>query len=209
MGALRLLATASLLAWSNTARAQSVERWSAYISEASERFAIPEPWIRHVMAAESAGRTSLHGRPTLSPKGAMGLMQIMPVTWSEIRMRLGLGQDPYDPRDNILAGAAYLRAMYDRFGYPGLFAAYNAGPGRYAKHLAGAPLPLETITYLREVAGSAAPSSRQTGRIAPPIVKPASVLFAATATLFAIAPSSAAHRAQDGRSNSRLFFVPR
>ena len=44
----------------------------------------------------------------LSPKGAMGVMQIMPDTWSELRSRYGLGADPYDPRDNIVAGAAYL-----------------------------------------------------------------------------------------------------
>jgi hypothetical protein len=44
--------------------------------------------------------------------------------------------DPHAPRDNILAGTLYLRLMYDRFGYPGLFGAYNAGPGRYASYLA-------------------------------------------------------------------------
>ncbi|GLS35130.1 hypothetical protein GCM10010869_07180 [Mesorhizobium tianshanense] len=43
---------------------------------------------------------------------------------------LTVGPDPHDPRDNILAGAAYLRAMQDRYGFPGLFAAYNAGPER-------------------------------------------------------------------------------
>ena len=64
----------------------------------------------------------------LSPKGAMGLMQIMPKTWQELRARYGLGADPYEPRDNILAGAAYLRELHDRFGSPGFLAAYNAGP---------------------------------------------------------------------------------
>src|SRR3546814_1412867 len=67
----------------------------------------------------------------------MGLMQLMPATWAEMRMRLGLGSNPDDARDNILAGTFYLRLMYDRFGYPGMFAAYNAGPGRYAEHLFG------------------------------------------------------------------------
>ena len=70
--------------------------------------------------------------------------------------RLGLGADPDNPRDNILAGTFYLRLMYDRFGYPGLFAAYNAGPGRYAAHLAtGGALPGETVAYLRTVGGAA------------------------------------------------------
>jgi soluble lytic murein transglycosylase-like protein len=44
-----------------------------------------------------------------SERGAMGLMQIMPKTWTELRARHGLGADPYDPHDNILAGTAYIR----------------------------------------------------------------------------------------------------
>src|SRR3546814_2650793 len=84
---------------------------------------IPQGWIAAVMQAESAGLTHLHGHPITSRAGAMGLMQLMPGTWAAMRRQHGLGGDPYDPRDNILAGAAYLRAMYDRFGYPGLFVA--------------------------------------------------------------------------------------
>src|SRR3546814_19542242 len=86
------------------------------------------------MQAESGGRTRLNGRPIRSPAGAIGVMQLMPGTWAEMRVRLGLGADPDDPRDNILAGAFYLRLMYDRFGYPGLLAAYNAGPARSAEN---------------------------------------------------------------------------
>ena len=83
----------------------------------------------------------------------MGLMQVMPGTWAELRAAHGLGSDPFDPRDNILAGTAYLRAMYDRFGSPGFLAAYNAGPGRYAEHLAtGRPLPRETRDYVATLA---------------------------------------------------------
>lgn len=131
----------------------AIQRWRPLIQHASERFAIPEAWIVRVMRAESGGRTNLGGRPIASPVGAMGLMQLMPGTWADMRDAHGLGPDPYDPRDNILAGAAYLRAMYDRFGYPGMFAAYNAGPGRYARHLrSGGLLPPETIAYLARVA---------------------------------------------------------
>src|SRR3546814_7828896 len=83
----------------------------------------------------------------------MGLMQLMPGTWAAMRRQHGLGGDPYDPCDNILAGAAYLRAMYDRFGYPGLFAAYNAGPARYERHLrTGQALPAETRDYIAQLA---------------------------------------------------------
>jgi hypothetical protein len=78
----------------------------------------------------------------------MGLMQIMPDTWAELRVRHRLERNPYDPRDNILAGAAYLREMYNRYGSPGFLAAYNAGPGRYEEYLAGRPLPAETRAYV-------------------------------------------------------------
>ncbi|MBV7255891.1 lytic transglycosylase domain-containing protein [Pacificimonas sp. WHA3] len=119
-----------------------------FIAEAAARFRIPERWIRVVMQAESVGN-----RRAVSRAGAMGLMQIMPATWAELRARHGLGDDPFDSRDNIMAGAAYIRAMYDRFGAPGFLAAYNAGPERYAQHLAtGRPLPRETRAYLRSLA---------------------------------------------------------
>ncbi|MCR4265848.1 lytic transglycosylase domain-containing protein [Nitratireductor sp. ZSWI3] len=129
---------------------QRLARWQDHVSEASRRFAIPESWIYAVMDAESNGRTMLDGRPTTSHAGAMGLMQVMPETWRDMRREHDLGADPHDPRDNILAGTGYLRAMYDRFGFPGLFAAYNAGPGRYEEHLRdGRPLPKETVFYLK------------------------------------------------------------
>ncbi|ALR19266.1 lytic transglycosylase domain-containing protein [Sphingobium baderi] len=138
----------------------AVERWRSFIAEASRRFGVPQAWIAAVMQAESRGRTHLHGRPITSSAGAMGLMQIMPGTWESLRRRHGLGPDPHDPRDNILAGTAYLGAMYDRFGYPGLFAAYNAGPGRYAEHLrTGRPLPGETRAYISQLAREPATST--------------------------------------------------
>lgn len=140
----------------SAAHADPVDRWRAYITEASARFGVPAPWIERVIRAESGGRTMLAGRPITSPAGAMGPMQLMPATWSRMRARLSLGHDPYDPRDNILAGTFYLRMMRDRFGYPGLFAAYNAGPARYTRYLAGgAPLPAETRLYLAKVGGAA------------------------------------------------------
>jgi soluble lytic murein transglycosylase-like protein len=131
----------------------ALDRWQGFIAEASRRFRVPEAWIRAVMQAESGGRSTLDGRPINSRAGAMGLMQVMPDTYEEMRHAHGLGSDPYDPRDNILAGAAYLRAMYDRYGYPGLFAAYNAGPERYDEYLRdGRPLPPETRSYLATIA---------------------------------------------------------
>jgi soluble lytic murein transglycosylase-like protein len=119
-----------------------------HVADAAHRFSIPEVWIYAVMRAESAGNPR-----AVSPKGAAGLMQIMPDTWAYLRARYGLGEDIYLSRDNIMAGAAYLRELYDRYGAPGFLAAYNAGPGRYENHLAtGRPLPLETIAYVNRLA---------------------------------------------------------
>jgi soluble lytic murein transglycosylase-like protein len=134
------------------AQAQSFERSAAptiadIVREASRRFGIPERWITAVMGVESA----FDVRAT-SPVGAVGLMQVMPETYAGLRVRYGLGVDPYQPRDNILAGAAYLREMYDRYGVSGFLAAYNAGPGRYEAHLnGGRALPLETRNYVAKI----------------------------------------------------------
>lgn len=154
MGALRVSLAALALALSAPAAAEPLHRFEAHIAEASLRFGIPAAWIERVIRAESGGRTVLAGRPITSHAGAMGLMQLMPGTWRDLRAELALGTDPHQPRDNILAGTAYLRKMYDRFGYPGLFAAYNAGPSRYAEALKGRrSLPAETRAYLVAVGG--------------------------------------------------------
>ena len=76
----------------------------------------------------------------------------MPGTWVELSARYGLGLDPFDARDNILAGTAYLKEMHDRFGSAGFLAAYHAGPWRYEQHLVtGKPLPSETTAYVAAV----------------------------------------------------------
>ncbi len=156
MAALRIALAAFVLVTATPAKAQSVERWRPYVAEASARYGVPVEWIERVMRAESGGRTMLNGRPIVSRAGAMGLMQLMPGTWAEMRARLALGSDPHAPRDNIMAGTYYLRLMYDRFGYPGLFGAYNAGPARYAAYLERrAELPRETRAYMASVADRA------------------------------------------------------
>ena len=127
---------------------RSADRFTDFIAEASRRFDVPAHWIRAVMQAESATNVR-----ALSPKGAMGLMQIMPATYATLRARYALGANPYDPRDNILAGAACLRELLDRYGAPGFLAAYNAGPRRYEEHLrSGRPLPVETQQYVATLA---------------------------------------------------------
>jgi soluble lytic murein transglycosylase-like protein len=134
------------------AMSDPIDQWAPMLDEASRKFGIPVAWIRAVMRVESDGQTMLNGAPITSPAGAMGLMQVMPDTYAEMQICYGLGADPYDPRDNILAGTAYLREMYQRYGYPDLFAAYNAGPARFDEFLYnGASLPPETTAYLEKL----------------------------------------------------------
>lgn len=125
---------------------QLLNRWDALMTEASQRFQVPKPWIRAVMRQESGGRTMLgHDRPIVSHAGAIGLMQVMPGTYDEMAEQHKLGADPFDARNNILAGTAYLRWLHKRYGYPRMFAAYNAGPGRVER---GGRLPAETRAYV-------------------------------------------------------------
>lgn len=128
---------------------------ASHVSEASQRFGLPETWIYAVMRTESAGRIG-----AISSAGAVGLMQLMPGTWSRQSARFGLGADPFDPRDNIMAGTSYLREMYDSYGASGFLAAYNAGPGRYEDWRdRGRPLPAETRSYVAKIAPILQPGS--------------------------------------------------
>ncbi|MBU2653120.1 lytic transglycosylase domain-containing protein [Acidomonas methanolica] len=149
-------------------RPVAVDPYAAHITEASQRFGIPEHWIRAVVRAESAGDVR-----SVSSAGAIGLMQVMPDTWAGLRVRYRLGRDPWQPRDNILAGTAYMRELWDRYGnVVAMLAAYNAGPGRYDEHRStGRPLPAETRAYVAALApilGGAAASDAPAQRAAPP-----------------------------------------
>jgi hypothetical protein len=142
--------------------------YATFIAEGAQRFGIPEHWIAAVLRAESAGDVR-----AISSAGAMGLMQVMPDTWAGLRDRYRLGRDPYDPHDNILAGAAYLREMWDRYGnVAAMLAAYNAGPDRYDEYLAsGRTLPAQTRAYVAElvpVLGGAAASDTMVSAPPPP-----------------------------------------
>ena len=122
--------------------------WGPYVREASARFGVPGRWVRAVMHQESGGE-----QQATSSAGAMGLMQVMPATYEGLRERYQLGDDPYDPHNNILAGTAYIRETYDRFGAPGFLAAYNAGPDRVDSYLSRrTALPQETVNYVAAIA---------------------------------------------------------
>lgn len=130
------------------ARPPSGDAIAGFTIEAARRFDIPAAWIDALIRVESASDPR-----AVSAAGALGLMQVMPTTWAGERERYGLGRDPFDPHDNIIAGTAFLRAMRDRYGVGGMLAAYNAGPGRYEDYrLRGRPLPPETVAYVAQLA---------------------------------------------------------
>lgn len=172
--------------------------YAMHITEASRRFGVPEAWIRAVIRVESSGQVK-----AVSPKGAIGLMQIMPNTWAGLRLRYRLGRNPRDPHDNILAGAAYLREMHDRYGAAGFLAAYNAGPGRYQDYVStGRLLPAETLAYVAALAPRIGGDPVDRG-----------VVIAAGATAWICAPlfavvadsTSSAYRPQSNWSIARTF----
>ena len=181
----------------------AADPYAAHIAEASQRFGIPERWIRAVLRAESAGDVR-----AISSAGAMGLMQIMPDTWAALRVRYQLGRNPYDPRDSIMAGAAYLREMWDRYGnVVAMLAAYNAGPGRYDEHRStGHPLPAETRVYVAALApilGGAAASEAPLSAPPPPDWR--------DAPLFIVRPSdkrATAAQPSDAQSGDARATVP-
>lgn len=140
------------LATPMTAQASCVRDLAArdlagHVQAAAVRFGLPEAWIGAVLRAESGGDPC-----AVSAKGALGLMQVMPATYADLRARYHLGEDPFQPADNVTAGAGYLRELYDRFGLIGALAAYNVGPSRWTDYLTqGRPLPDETVTYVRRL----------------------------------------------------------
>jgi soluble lytic murein transglycosylase-like protein len=108
---------------------------------AAKKYGLPGSLLRSVMKAESGFRPN-----AVSPKGAIGLMQLTPSTAQT------LGANPQDPAQNVDAGARYLRALLEKYGgaLRHALAAYNAGPGAVAK-FGGVPPFTETLDYIRRV----------------------------------------------------------
>nr|WP_210347555.1 lytic transglycosylase domain-containing protein [Agrobacterium sp. OT33] len=198
-------APATVSVWAQTlpaTRTATADPYATHIAEASQRFGIPQTWIVAVKRAESHDDVR-----AVSPAGALGLMQIMPGTWDELRARYRLGSDPFDPRDNIIAGTAYLREMLDRYGtVPAMLAAYNAGPARYDEHLAtGRSLPAETRAYVALLApalGSAAPADRPRTALQPQADWREAPLFVARGDNRRLADDRAADHPSSGRQPS-------
>ena len=120
------------------------EAYDALIREASATYDVDEDLIRAVMRAESAFNPLV-----VSSAGAQGLMQIMPALSAELGVT-----DPFDPRQNIMAGARYLRQLLDahRGNIRLTLASYNAGPGNVARYK-GVPPFRETREYVKKITG--------------------------------------------------------
>jgi soluble lytic murein transglycosylase-like protein len=119
---------------------------------AAVKYGLPPALLRSVMAQESAGKTN-----AVSPKGAIGLMQLMPGTAKD------LGVDPHDPAQNVDAGARYLRDLLIKFDFQlwHALAAYNAGPGAVQKYK-DIPPYRETVNYVNRIDKA---YKRQTGQL--------------------------------------------
>jgi soluble lytic murein transglycosylase-like protein len=174
MAALKVVGLALALVATSVAGAADHASYDTAVAAAAQRFNLSQDWIRAVIEAESGGDAS-----AVSVKGALGLMQLMPDTWAEMRGRYGIQGDVLDPAANVMAGSAYLAEMRDRFGYPGLFAAYNAGPARYEAHLLdGVPLPTETQAYLAKFDAKLEGANGSPSRLFVPLNSSDSRLFA-------------------------------
>lgn len=149
--AIAALVPASLVSAPVGATPHGASACALHAAEAARRSGLSADIILRVMHAESRGRPR-----AISPRGAMGCMQIMPPTWAYLTRRYGLGRDPWDARMNMIGGALYLAELVRQFGLPGGYSAYNAGPGRYQRHVRdGVPLPAETVAYVAALTGKA------------------------------------------------------
>lgn len=118
----------------------SARPYAGIIEEASERHGV-DPRIVHALIEIESGY-----RPdATSPKGAAGLMQLMPATVTRYAVA-----DPFDPEDNVNAGTHYLRSLLDEFGLRAALAAYNAGEGA-VRRFDGVPPYRETRRYVSRV----------------------------------------------------------
>lgn len=136
------------------------------LDEAADRYGVPRPLVRGVAWIESRGRTD-----ALSPKGALGVMQLMPSTAKSLGVK-----DPLEPVQNVDAGVRYLAQLIAKFGERAGLAAYNWGPGNVAsrggKDGSESHWPNETKSYVTNVLQRAEYelATMGTGRAEPPLV---------------------------------------
>ncbi|WP_242129826.1 lytic transglycosylase domain-containing protein [Sphingobium sp. Sx8-8] len=187
------------------ARAQAADHsYAAHVTEAAQRFGIPDAWIWAVIRAESNSDPA-----AISQVGAMGLMQIMPSTWADMTAHYGLGGNPWDARANIQAGAAYLREMMERYGdLTAALAAYNAGPGRVDDwRRRGRPLPAETIAYVAKIAPILGTSGIASPAVVPAVPRASAAPSWRDAALFVLRDDGASD-GSEGAADPALVAQP-
>lgn len=146
----RVIFLAAALAAAVFCLAASLRFSSAYgaeTAEAARAFGVDESLIRAIIFAESG-----YDNGAVSPAGASGLMQLMPITRAETSERTGIAADG-SPRSEIMLGTAYFAALLRRFGDErAALAAYNAGPANARRWLESGEEPFpETAAYIRRV----------------------------------------------------------
>ncbi len=121
--------------------------YEALIAEEARRHGVRTDLVRAVVQVESGFNPYAR-----SPKGALGLMQLMPATVEQLGVK-----NPFDPAENVRAGVAYLRQLLDRYGEDEqlALAAYNAGPGAVDRHGQTIPPYAETRQYVSRIKGLA------------------------------------------------------
>ena len=185
--------------------------YETLIREHASRNNVRTDLVRAVIQVESGFNPS-----AVSPKGAIGLMQLMPATIQQFGV-----SNPFSPSDNVRAGVAYLRQLLDRYSNNEelALAAYNAGPGAVDKHGDTIPPFRETQQYVSKVSGLAGPPTAtrvpgtQTYRIVQVIDGREYVLYAnnpdARINLAALPPSDPAARTPDQVLRSSSIFQAR
>jgi soluble lytic murein transglycosylase len=127
---------------SKSLSADATNKYDLFITKASHQHGVSFPLLKAIIKVES----DFNPR-AVSKKGAMGLMQIMPENIKRLKVK-----DPFDPWENIMAGARYFKQLLDRFNgkLPLTLAAYNAGPDAVEKYQRIPPYR-ETEAYVRKV----------------------------------------------------------
>ncbi len=161
------------------AHACDVTQWNAAIGNAAKVQHVNAALIRAVIQVESNACERLNDKHITSEAGAMGLMQLLPTTWSSYRDRLKLGDDPYDTSDNILAGSAYLHDLIQELGLFDGLAAYFAGAKTIAEHQSDEELPSSaTMLYVHDVLELVARETVRSTTTSPPSHTASSALYA-------------------------------
>jgi hypothetical protein len=163
------------------------------VSAASARYRLDPDFVNSVIKAESGFNVR-----AVSPKGAQGLMQLMPGTASQLGVH-----NAFDPRANVEGGTRYLRELLERYNFDLVkaLAAYNAGPER-VEQFGGVPPYYETRAYVARVVRDFNKKKIAQGKVAAPSHKPNSAVKTASRPANTHAPSSSAKPVTQAKANA-------